>query len=711
MSKQQWMPVAPGVWRLTVGSPQGLTPLSWIGASPRTEALERLPQNPPPFDFSEIGLDENGSRGFVLSFPLDAEEKLYGTGLQFMRMNQRGRTRYLRVNSDPKQDTGESHAPVPFYASDRGYGVLVDSAAIVTMHLGSTMKRGDARDGQVRDRNERKGWKATLVSPRAEIVLPADGADVYVFAGPTLGEAVCRYNLFCGGGALPPKWGLGFWHRVPTLYSDSEALEEALEFRKRDYPCDVVGLEPGWHSKSYPVTYEWDKTRFPDPARFVREMDEHGFRINLWEHPYVSPDSELYAELEPLSGSHTVWGGLAPDYTVPEAAALYKEQHDKRHVEIGVSGYKLDECDGSELTNNAWMFPAHAAFPSGHDGERMRQLYGLLFQKMTDDLFRSHNRRTYGLIRASNAAASPMPYVLYSDLYDHRQFIRALGNASFSGLLWTPEVRKAKSAEDWVRRMQSVCFSPLAMLNAWGDGTKPWSYSEVEPIIRHYIKLRMRLLPYLYTAFARYKEEGVPPFRAMPLVMSREEIARAEAGGTVAGEGDILNTTDAAYGKRTSREWDDQYMVGDELLVAPLFEGESERNVLLPPGIWYGFETGDRYEGGRIVRVSADLAHIPVFVRDGAIIPTIPAAPRAPRKGETTPLQFVHFGTADGVGRLYDDDGETLDCERGAKGWWTAAVSRTPNGGYDARLSGPDDAAFAYGPVSWKLAQTSLPAE
>ncbi|MEF3305977.1 TIM-barrel domain-containing protein [Paenibacillus sp. GYB003] len=712
MKEQIWIAAAPGVWRTTVGNPGKPTPLSWIGASPRLEAMERLPQGEPPFELGEMRLFDAGSRGrgCIVSFPLGETEKLYGTGLQFMRMNQRGRTRYLRVNSDPKQDTGESHAPVPFYVSDRGYGVLVDSSAIVTMHLGSTMRRGDAARDRVRDRNADSGWKATLVSPRAEIQLPPEGADIYVFAGPTLEAVVRRYNLFCGGGALPPKWGLGFWHRVPKLFDADEAFEEALEFRKRDFPCDVIGLEPGWHSKSYPVTYEWDGKRFPDPRRFVERMSENGFRVNLWEHPYVSPDSELYAALEPLSGSHTVWGGIAPDYTLPEAAEAYKEQHDRRHAAIGVSGYKLDECDGSELTNNAWMFPAHAEFPSGLDGERMRQLYGLLFQKMTGDLFRSRNRRTYGLVRASNAGASPMPYVLYSDLYDHRQFIRALCNASFSGLLWTPEVRKARNAEDWVRRMQTVCFSPLAMLNAWGDGTKPWSYPEAEPIVRHYIKLRMRLLPYLYTAFAAYREDGVPPFRAMPFVVGPEQTAQAEA--KLAGdESEILNTTDAAYGKRTGKQWDDQYMVGEALLVAPLFEGETERDVLLPPGVWYGFETGSRYEGGRVVRVRTGLEHIPVFVRDGAVIPTIPALPSVPAAGETTPLTFVHFGEADGECRLYDDDGETFDYEAGRCGWWTARVTRKPDGGYAGELTGPDGAAFSYREAGWTFARTKLPAE
>ncbi|MGO4499431.1 TIM-barrel domain-containing protein [Paenibacillus sp. 2RAB27] len=701
-----WQQTAPGVWRLTIGNPQGITPLSLMGVLPKDEALQQLPQVNPPFTRESIEIEDLGDY-LLLSIPLNRTEKLYGTGLQLLRMNQRGRNRYLRVNSDPKQDTGETHAPVPFYISDLGYGVLVDTSRIVTMYCGSTMRQEETRSEDIRDRNTDKGWKATLVASRVEIKLPREGAHVYLFGGPTLSDVVARYNLFCGGGTLPPKWGLGFWHRVPTLYTDEQVLEEAEQFRQHDMPCDVIGLEPGWHSHSYPVSYEWEKIRFPEPEQFVKELDRKGFRVNLWEHPFVSPKSELYEELKPLSGSHSVWGGLAPDYSLPEAVSLYKKQHEEQHVNIGVAGYKLDECDGSDLTNNSWMFPGHAQFPSGLDGEQMRQMYGLMFQKMTTELFRSKNRRTYGLVRASNTAASSMPYVLYSDLYDHKQFIRGVCNASFSGLLWTPEVRRARNAEDWVRRMQTVIFSPLAMLNAWGDGTKPWSFPEVEDTVRHYIKLRMRLLPYLYTAFAAYREKGIPPFRAMPFVMSPAEIAEAEAIQAEAAE-QTLNTTDGAYGKRKVREWDDQYMVGDALLVAPLVEGETEREVLLPSGTWYGLETGERYEGGCIIRIQCGLERIPVFVRNGSIIPMMPALSHVPPLGTQVPLELIHFGDAVGEGNLYDDDGESFDYEVGVCGLWKTTVIQQTDGSYKGHLTGPTDKPQAYSTVTWRFAQIRL---
>jgi alpha-D-xyloside xylohydrolase len=702
----KWTQHVPGIWKTTVGCTAELSPLTVIGCRPKREALQRMGEVEFPFPVEQAALKPiTGTTKTLLSFPITADEKLYGLGLQFMKMNQRGRTRFLRVNSDPKQDTGESHAPIPFVVSDQGYGVLIDTARIVTVHLGSTVRLADTRADRIVDRtNQREQWMATPISERVEFILPPEGADVYIIAGHNALEVVRRYNLLCGGGALPPRWGLGFWHRVPTLFSDKEVLEEALEYRKREFPCDVIGLEPGWHSKSYPVTYEWDEKRYPHPDHFVAEMDRAGFRINLWEHPYVSPDSKLYEPLRPLSGSYSVWGGLAPDYSLEEARVLYKEQHRREHLSVGVSGYKLDECDGSELTGHSWMFPAHAEFPSGHDGEQMRQMYGLMFQSMTTELYREADRRTYGLIRASGAGASSMPYVLYSDLYDHKQFIRALCNASFCGLLWTPEVRKSANAEEWVRRMQAVCFSPLAMLNAWGDGTKPWSFPEVEAIVRHYIQLRMRLLPYLYTAFAKYQEDGTPPYRAMPLVSDADMVTKDTAAEVK------VDTVEAAYGGSNKREWDDQYMVGDSLLVAPLFAGEQERSVYLPRGTWYGLETGEVYEGGQVVQAAPGLERIPVFVREGAVLPMMPWRPHAPRSGEQVPLILCHFGETEGSCAIYDDDGESCAYERGEAVWRQAEVKRDADGSWSGTISAhhaPFPSTFSG--VEWRFGLRKLP--
>lgn len=133
-------------------------------------------------------------------------------------------------------------------------------------------------------------------------------------------------------------------------------------------------------------------------------------------------------------------------------------------------------------------------------------------------------------MRSGNAGTSSFPYVIYNDYYNHKDFITALINSSFIGILWTPEVRASQTAEEWLRRMQTVCFSPIAMLDAWADGTKPWSFPEVTQQVNDIAKLRMQLIPYLYTTFANYAFKGIPPVRAMNLEEGYQEESKLEEG-------------------------------------------------------------------------------------------------------------------------------------------------------------------------------------
>lgn len=653
INAQDWETVAPGIWKASVGTPQPVTLLSAAGGKPKLEALQKLSNPDFPLNTERISLEVIDGK-VHLRFPLERGEELYGLGLQFKTHNQRGRIMQLHVDHYGGRDNGRTHAPVPFYVSTEGYGILVDAARYITVYAGTAI-RVDADDPpELQDRNTDKNWAAQPYSDAVEMLVPADGADVYVFGGNSMLEVAQRYNLFNGGGCLPPKWGLGFTQRVPTLYSDRDILQEVADFEAHDFPLDFIGVEPGWHSMAYPCTFEWDESRFPDPKGFLDKLMEQGIRANLWLNPYVSPQGSLYEKIKPLAGSHTVWNGLVPDFTLEKAVELYRDHFMKHHIELGVSGYKIDEVDGYDQ----WLWPDVATFPSGTSAEEMRQTYGLMVQRMTADWFRETNRRTYGLVRASNAGASSFPYVVYNDYYSHKDFITALINSSFIGVLWTPEVRASQTAEEWLRRMQSVCFSPMAMLNAWADGTKPWTFPEVEDEVRAVAQLRMRLLPYLYTAFAKYQAEGIPPFRAMQLLGDREFPSESIEGA--------LNSTENPYATVSYKEVQYQYLMGDAMLVAPMFADEESREVVLPPGKWYDFYTGEFVGEHEVIRVTPGLEHIPLFVKDGGIIPMIESRNRMPKPGEVLSLEVRHYGTAPGSTMLYDDDGTTFDYEKGA---------------------------------------------
>ena len=693
-----WKEVAPGVWKGVVGNPESYSLLSVANVSPRIEGFTRLPEVPLPALANEIvGEIQDGKAN--LRIPLERGEQLYGFGLNFQTVHQRGRILNLHVDHYGGKDNGRTHAPVPFYISSLGYGVFVNSARYLTVYAGSGARKDSPNAPVPKDRNTDKTWTSAPYSDAVSIQVPAPGIEIYLFAGPTPMDVVRRYNLFCGGGPLPPRWGLGFVQRTKKLYTDKDVEREVNEFEAQGFPLDVIGLEPGWQSKAYPCTFEWDKTRFPAPADFVKAMAERNVRINLWTNPYVSPESDIYKEMYPLSGTHTVWCGIVPDFADARARDLFSGKFDKEHIGIGVSGYKIDEIDGYDR----YLWPDVATFPSGVSAEQMRQTYGLWVQRITTDIYRNYNRRTYGLVRGSNGGGSSFPYVIYNDYYSHKDFITALINSGFCGVLWTPEVRGSKTSEEWLRRFQSVVFSPMAMINAWSSGTKPWSFPDVTDNIREYALLRMRMMPYWYTEFARYHFDGIPPFRALNL-----EAGFNPEQATVEGELKDADLETNPYLESVRKEIKDQYMAGEYLLVAPMFAGQTERTVVLPLGDWYDFYTGEYVGNGEKITVKPGLERIPVFVKDGGIIPMMDPLLHAPKAGEKINLEIRHYGKAEGSYRLYDDDGETFDYENGAYSWREIKVTRDRKGRLKGSISKaekgkPDNIAT----VSWKFMTSS----
>jgi alpha-D-xyloside xylohydrolase len=606
LTSQRWSGVLPGVWRMRVGTPEKFTPVTSRFIPPAEAAMRELPavnQSPLGNIFATVG-----ERGTTVELPLEADEHLFGFGLQMLSFDQRGKKKVMRVNADPRFDTGDSHAPVPFYVSTRGYGIFVDTARFATFCCGTARRREEQTADQ------RRGYAEDAPklgeNERAHVMVQVDqakGLDVYLFSGPGMLDVVRRFNLFSGGGVNPPEWGLGFWYRIQAKATDEEVLRLAKEFRERKIPCDVMGLEPGWQTHAYSCSFLWGEG-FPDPAKFVKEMDGLSYKVNLWEHAFTHPSAPFHDAIAPNSGDYLVWQGLVPDFQDKRARQIFGDYHRKTFLDIGISGFKLDECDNSDYTGG-WSFPEFSRFPSGQDGEQMHSVFGLRYQQTFMEQFDAAKRPTYGLVRCSGALAAPYPFVLYSDLYDHRAFVRSLVNSGFSGLLWCPEVRDADTPEDLIRRLQTVVFSPLAMINGWYIANPPWKQqnrkknnaNELEPgwerleaRCREVIEWRMMLLPYLRAAFASYALDATPPFRALIL----DEPSNPE----------LLAC-------------DDQFTIGDRMMVAPLFAGEPSRKVVIPRGNWHDFWSGEAVAGGETIEVAATYERIPVYVKSGSVLP------------------------------------------------------------------------------------------
>ena len=354
-------------------------------------------------------------------------------------------------------------------------------------------------------------------------------------------------------------------------------------FRKSDIPCDILGLEPGWQTHTYSCSYLWSE-RYPDPNKMIAELREKGFHLSLWEHAFCHPTSPIHDELAPHSGDYLVWGGVVPDFATDEAKRIFADYHKKLLVDAGVDGFKLDECDSSDNTGS-WSFPLTSEFPSGLDGEQYHSLFGTLYcQTIMQAL---GDTKTLSEVRNLGALASSYPFVIYSDLYDHKDFIRGVAQSGFSGILWTPEVRDAKSKEELIRRLQAVVFSSQCLINAWYCEKAPWADLDCEDEVRGLLKLRESLVPMLKKSFDLYRDTGKPPVRGL-----------------------VMDYTDDPE----TFNIDDEYMLCEDLLVAPIAANTGdEREVYLPVADeWVDYFTGEKVQSGRI---KVNTKGIPVYRR------------------------------------------------------------------------------------------------
>lgn len=690
--------IAPGVWKIRLGTPEKLSPVGLREAAPQTRGLQALGEvEQPPFDLSRITFIAT-PRGCVAVLPMTPQEHIYGFGLNFKVFDATGKRRVLRVSDlVVLSDQGDTHAPVPFYASTRGYGVFADTARNASFYCGNLVAPTEPPPAPAATTPAIATDTATLYKARATkvkvmtIEIPvARGLDLYVFGGPAMKTAIQRYNLFSGGGCLPPLWGLGVWYRGEAKFSQPDGIKMAESFRASHIPCDVFGLEPGWQTQAYSCSFLWSPERWPDPAAFGKRMAALGYRVNLWEHCFTHPTSPIHDALKPFSGDYPVWSGLVPDFATPQARQIFADHHAREMVQkAGISGFKLDECDNQPLGVTPWSFPDFAAFPSGLDGEQMHNMIGQLYQRTMNSIYKAAGRRTYGQVRASGALAAPEPFVLYSDYYDHKDYVRALVNSGFSGLLWQPEVRDSDSVADLYRRVQTVIFSPQALINAWYIKMPPWQqinrkknnagermadWEKSEAVIRQLFELRMSLVPYLYSAFAQYRERGLPPVRA--LVMDWPADSQTYAV-------------------------DDEYMMGDSLLVAPLFGAATTRKVYLPAGEWFDFYTHQKFRGGKTIEVQAPIERIPVFVKGGTLLPL--AKPVEHIADDTRfEITVTAFGNAAAPTTLVEDDGVTTDFEKGKQNVLTLTWPASQPTGQITKTGGYDGSR--YNIVSWKNA-------
>jgi alpha-D-xyloside xylohydrolase len=522
-----------------------------------------------------------------LTARLKPDEALFGLGEHFGALDRRGQAFASWTVDAFGVRSDRAYKNVPFLLSSEGYGVFFDMTAPLYYDLGQASVAA---------------WQATA---------RADHLRAYLIVGDGIAPIIQAYHRLTGAPGVPPDWSFGFWISRWGYRSRDEVMTVARRMREERVPCDVIHIDPYWmrYHEGHHGDLEWDESAFPDPKGMIAELKALGFKLSLWESPYVPLDSEMRAEGERKgfllmakdgSGPALVHGFAKPsaavDFTNPAAVEWFKAKN-RTLLEMGVAVIKTDF--GEDMPDDAVT----------HDGtppEQLHNLYPLLYQRAVFEA--TQDVHGYGLIWGRSGYAGSQRYPVHwggdpgCTFDDMAASLRGalswiLSGAAFAsfdmgGFFGIPTLTDSPSPELYVRWSQMGLLFSHARAHGHRAPREPWEYGEPAlSIFRRYAQLRYRLLPYLYAA-ARRAPQGIP--LARPLVYDHPS-------------------------DPTTWHIDDEYLLGPDLLVAPMFEPRGRRHVYLPAGGWYDFWTDQRVDGARWITYDAELETLPLLDRKSVV--------------------------------------------------------------------------------------------
>lgn len=544
-----------------------------------------------PLGFSTDG---RGRVAFHDSFSLGPDERLYGLGEQFGPFDKRGQ----RIVSWSRDPTGGltstvSYMQIPFFTSSRGYGVFLHHGSKIVYELGQPALQS--------------------VAFRANDPY----LDYFFIQGPGAKEIIARYTELTGRPVAPPAWTFGAWYSR-CWYSDRQQVEGIVErLRELGIPGDVVHLDPLWLKerrarKLDGCDFVWDEEAFPDPQGFVRWLAERGFKLSLWENPYVWVDTEMYREgLEKGYFVRSQEGGLArsldnpeetvlPDFTNPDAYRWWQDKH-RPYLRAGAAAFKPDYGEA---------VPADALFADGRSGEQAHNVYPLLYNRCVYEVMWEERGEAMLFSRSGYAGSQRYPINWTGDQPTTwggmAAALRAGLSLSLSGIsmwshdiggFWNPDNLGPPDPTLYVRWAQFGLLSSHARFHGIGQ-REPWHFGdEAVEVVREFVRLRYRLLPYIYSLAREAEAAGLPVVRPLVLEYPDDPVAAAV---------------------------DYEYMLGSYLLVAPVLNPEGRCLVYLPSGTWHDWWSGERHQGPGHLRLEAPLGRLPLYVRGDSLLVTGP---------------------------------------------------------------------------------------
>ena len=527
----------------------------------------------------------------TMSFFAEPGEVFAGTGERFSKMDLSGKTFQLKNQDGQGVNNRRTYKNIPFFLSGRMYGLFMHTSAYSKFSLAGHSSRS-----------------VQLLSEEPKL-------DVFLFGGDTPEEILYQYRQITGFPSMPPLWSFGTWMSRMTYFSAVEVERICNRLREEDFPCDVVHLDTGWFRTDWLCEWKFSPERFPDPPGFISKLKKKGFRVSLWQMPYIGAGADQLEEAvknnyigkikksKQQGGSNfsTLDFAGTIDFTYPKAIDWYKGLL-KNLLDMGVACIKTDF--GEDIHMDAEY---HAMKP-----ELLNNLYALLYQKAAYEITKEVTGDGIIWARAGWAGCQRFPLHWGGDAACSWDGMAGslkgglhLGLSGFAfwshdvpGFHGVPDFMNSVIPDDlYVRWTQFGVFSSHIRYHGTSK-REPYEYPKISGIIRKWWKLRYALIPYIFEQSKHSTETGYPVLRA--LVFHHP-------------------------GDKTCWHIDDQYFFGNDFLVAPVMNYENKRDVYLPEGKWVNFFSGEILEGGKWLKnLKVPLDEMPVWIREGAVIPIYP---------------------------------------------------------------------------------------
>jgi alpha-D-xyloside xylohydrolase len=563
-----------------------------------------------PVDHGPIELQRDGRRSYVFQqLDLGVGEVVYGLGERFGPVAKNGQTVDI-WNYDGGTSSEQAYKNIPFYLTNRGYGIFVNDPGHVSFEVGSEAVE------------------------RVQFSVKGESLEYFVIYGPTPKEILAKYTALTGRPARVPAWTYGLWLSTSftTDYDEATVNSFVDGMAERDIPLSVFHFDCFWMRGFNWCDFEWDERVFPDPEGMLARLHDKGLKVCVWINPYIAQESPLFAEgiaagylVKRTDGSVWQWDrwqagmGLV-DFTNPAAAQWFKD-HLRRLVRQGVDAFKTDFGE---------RIPVDVAYDDGADGERMHNLYTHLYNEAVHEVLVEELGEGEATLFARSATAGGQKFPVHwggdstSSFASMAESLRGGLSLSFSGFgYWSHDIGGFEGTPDPAVFKRWIAFGLLSShsrLHASESYRVPWHFDSDEShpqsavnVLRRFDRLKATLMPYLLAAGEEAHEQGTPTMRPMlleyPADPSVEHLER-------------------------------QYMLGGSLLVAPVFNAEGDVSYYLPEGRWYSMLDDRMIDGGRWVRENHDYTSVPLLLRPGSVVPLGSESAR-PEDAATTSL-LVH---------------------------------------------------------------------